>query len=234
MMTRPVAPQAIETRYADCRFRSRTEARWAVAFDALGEPWQYELNGYYVRDRGSSAPPVRYLPDFWLSDRRVWVEVKGSEENLFKQWSQLCCAIDPLYGLPLDPGEGMQEIPGGEVSRLLVVGSIPRSKNAPLTVRSGFLLFELLGGCGVVRRCDLLGHKTAVLLDFEWTHSVCVPAGCLDLEGCDVEVIRTNEQLALEEVQRINYALNLARSARFEHGEQPDVVPWRAGEPRPW
>lgn len=227
-------PQAIETRYANCRFRSRTEARWAVAFDALGEPWQYELNGYYIRDPSPLVPPVRYLPDFWLPDRRLWVEVKGAEAALAKEWPLLSAAVHPRYGLPLDPSDGLQEFPDlGEVPRLLVLGSIPRSQNAT-TVRAGFLLFELLDGCGVVRRCDLLGHKTAVLLDFEWTHSICLPARCLDLEGCDVEVIRTDEELLKEEARRINYALSCARSARFEHGEQPVVKPWRAGESQPW
>jgi hypothetical protein len=36
----------IETRYKGYRFRSRLEARWAVFFDAVGEGWEYEKEGY--------------------------------------------------------------------------------------------------------------------------------------------------------------------------------------------
>jgi hypothetical protein len=49
----------IQTRYKGCHFRSRLEARWAVFFDALGVPWEYEKEGYEL-------PGGRYLPDFWL------------------------------------------------------------------------------------------------------------------------------------------------------------------------
>lgn len=68
---RPVtAIRAIETRYAGCRFRSRTEARWAVFFDALGIAWEYEREGYEL-------PSGRYLPDFWLPRLGFWIEIKG-------------------------------------------------------------------------------------------------------------------------------------------------------------
>lgn len=63
--------KAIETRYADCRFRSRTEARWAVFLDAMGIAWEYEKEGYEL-------PSGRYLPDFWLPELKAWLEVKGS------------------------------------------------------------------------------------------------------------------------------------------------------------
>ena len=64
----------IETRYADCRFRSRTEARWAVFFDALGIEWHYELEGYQL------PSGRKYLPDFWLPLFEAHAEVKGVEE----------------------------------------------------------------------------------------------------------------------------------------------------------
>lgn len=47
----------IETIYGGCRFRSRLEARWAVFFDSLGLPWEYEPEGFELRSG-------RYLPDF--------------------------------------------------------------------------------------------------------------------------------------------------------------------------
>lgn len=66
MMFRP-----IETMYKGCRFRSRLEARWAVFFDTLGIKWEYEKEGYDLGDVGW------FLPDFWLPDFKLWVEVKG-------------------------------------------------------------------------------------------------------------------------------------------------------------
>lgn len=69
---------AIETRYAGYLFRSRTEARWAVFFDALGIAWEYEPEGYDLGEVGW------YLPDFWLPLPTVeypnagyFVEIKG-------------------------------------------------------------------------------------------------------------------------------------------------------------
>lgn len=63
--------KAIETRYKGYRFRSRLEARWAVFFDTLGLPWEYEKQGF---DFGGG---LRYLPDFWLPTINAWFEVKG-------------------------------------------------------------------------------------------------------------------------------------------------------------
>ena len=63
--------KAIETRYKGYRFRSRLEARWAVFFDTLGIAWEYEKEGYDLGDAGW------YLPDFWLPEWNMWVEIKG-------------------------------------------------------------------------------------------------------------------------------------------------------------
>src|SRR5262245_59468327 len=62
----------IETRYKSYRFRSRLEARWAVFFDSLGVPWEYEPQGFIIGG-------VPYLPDFWLPRQQTWLEVKGTQ-----------------------------------------------------------------------------------------------------------------------------------------------------------
>jgi hypothetical protein len=64
--------RALTTTYAGRRYRSRTEARWAVFFDAAGIRFDYEAEGFEIR---SGA----YLPDFWLPDLRLFLEVKGQE-----------------------------------------------------------------------------------------------------------------------------------------------------------
>jgi hypothetical protein len=63
--------KAIETNYNGYRFRSRLEARWAVFFDAEGWAYSYESEGY---DLGGTW----YLPDFLLTEKNLWVEVKGT------------------------------------------------------------------------------------------------------------------------------------------------------------
>lgn len=63
---------AIETKFDGRFFRSRTEARWAAFFKALGWPYEYEKEGYDLSG-------VWYLPDFYLPDMKLWIEVKGAE-----------------------------------------------------------------------------------------------------------------------------------------------------------
>lgn len=62
-----IAP--IETRYKGYRFRSRLEARWAVAFDTMGWKWRYEAEGYDIDG-------TRYLPDFFVDSLNTIVEIK--------------------------------------------------------------------------------------------------------------------------------------------------------------
>lgn len=64
--------KVIQTRYNHILYRSRTEARWAVFFDCAGIPFDYEPNGFVVREGA-------YLPDFWLPEQRMFFEVKGAE-----------------------------------------------------------------------------------------------------------------------------------------------------------
>lgn len=62
----------IETIYNGYRFRARNEARWAVFFDTVGLPYEYEKEGFVLDDG------AKYLPDFWLPSLRMWVEIKSA------------------------------------------------------------------------------------------------------------------------------------------------------------
>lgn len=62
--------KAIPTEYNGIVFRSRLEVRWAIFMDSLGVKYQYELEGY-------DLDSAWYLPDFWLPEQEVWLEVKG-------------------------------------------------------------------------------------------------------------------------------------------------------------
>lgn len=96
---------ALPTRYAGCHFRSRTEARWAVFFDTLGVPWQYEPQGFDLDGH-------RYLPDFWLPSLNAWYEVKGRpptehEENLARKLGEgTGCTVYIAWGdIPRNPSD---------------------------------------------------------------------------------------------------------------------------------
>lgn len=90
----------IPTTYRSCRFRSRLEARWAVFFDRAGVEWQYEPQGFMVRNRP-------YLPDFYLRSG-TWVEVKGAEDDLDHDLMEAAPAC----------------LPG---QRLLILGPVPEA-----------------------------------------------------------------------------------------------------------
>lgn len=69
-MTKSKEIKPIPTKYKRHIFRSRLEARWAVFFDALGEKWEYEPEGFDLGDG------VYYLPDFYLVGLGCYAEVK--------------------------------------------------------------------------------------------------------------------------------------------------------------
>jgi hypothetical protein len=88
------ALKSILTYWAGRYFRSRLEARWAVFFDSLGIAYEYEKEGY---DLGSG---ICYLPDFWLTDLKFWVEIKPgypSEEEYSKAAKLSASSGIPLY-----------------------------------------------------------------------------------------------------------------------------------------
>lgn len=74
--------KAIETVYNGYKFRSRIEARWAVFFDTLGIPYEYEAEGFDLEG-------TWYLPDFRLPSQNCWIEIKGqnpTEQELQKAY----------------------------------------------------------------------------------------------------------------------------------------------------
>lgn len=61
--------KTIPTFYNGIQFRSRLEARWAFFFDLCKIKWNYELEGYEFNGK-------KYLPDFYLPESEIYVEVK--------------------------------------------------------------------------------------------------------------------------------------------------------------
>jgi hypothetical protein len=67
--------KAIQTFYKGRNFRSRLEARWAVFFDTAKIDFLYEPEGF---DLGEG---LFYLPDFYIPDEDIFVEVKPRKLN---------------------------------------------------------------------------------------------------------------------------------------------------------
>jgi hypothetical protein len=116
--------RAIETRYKGYRFRSRTEARWAVFFDYLGLNWEYEKEGFQL------PSGTCYLPDFWV-ESRWWLEVKG----------QMPEEMDPEFLL-------CQELAEATGTEVLLVAGTPSLDQVVLFFPDGFCFYdwhEILG-----------------------------------------------------------------------------------------
>lgn len=85
--------KAIETHYNGYRFRSRTEARWAVFLDAAGIAYEYESEGFEL------ANGDWYLPDFHLVNDDLWLEVKGKQPT--KEEIRKCWLLAEGFGAPV-------------------------------------------------------------------------------------------------------------------------------------
>ncbi|MFJ9558325.1 hypothetical protein ACIRPH_31345 [Nocardiopsis sp. NPDC101807] len=202
-MTTPIAP--IETTYANTRFRSRLEARWAVFFDHLNVKWLYEPEGYILGNGD------QYLPDFWLPGQQVWVEVKGAPTSKDMERLRAATAMD---GLPVVYGDARRpcdvidetwpaEIPGH--NRILLLGNIPDPNNTGLLC--GWLHWMTIldaNGSGLHTVFRDVGAPT------EWIYR---PLRWKELESFDGVTGPT----ALSWAETTAYLA--ARSARFEHGE---------------
>ena len=76
-------PRSAPTQFDGITFRSGTDARCAVFFNAVGVKYEYEKFTFhfpYLLNPGV-AGKARYTPDFYLPDFNQWVEIKGVEPN---------------------------------------------------------------------------------------------------------------------------------------------------------
>lgn len=210
--------KAIETTYAGCRFRSRLEARWAVFFDQLGIRWDYEPQGFEIATATSHRC---YLPDFYLPEIDTWVEVKGSDEQITDDYSDMLAhAID--WGGPLADG-------------LLLLGPIPDTRGASFVAHH-----QLVNQKGVAVRCvrfdqQWLKERQGIgwnisRIDFPFLldgEGECTDAysgdGIPSAASFEAQIIQINH-LSANGTWNVPAALRdayiAARSARFEHGEK--------------
>lgn len=197
--------QPIETVHADCRFRSRLEARWAVFFDNMDIPWLYEPEGFQLSD-GSM-----YLPDFYLPDCSTWVEVKGSDGQLMQGINQLFRAAKELPQAPpqrrpgAKPWEKYEQGP-----RLLLLGSIPRTPECG----GDFAWFEL-DLCGSGRTEDPWYGWRHTFSGYDKNHR---PHWTNEFDMNDISTVPVVEDRMSDKTRQAYIA---AKQARFEHGETP-------------
>lgn len=202
----PIAP--IETRYAGHRFRSRLEARWAVFFDQMGIRWEYEPDCYRIAGKG-------YLPDFWLPDLAVWVEVKGvlDEPTLM----HLVQAASP-HGLPAAPTGDRWE-PGLVTGRIILLGAIPKAAPAAwLHTR-----LDVINGQVAGRKAHFLtwgddGGRATPLGD-GWPLFDAAGYPIYSSDENRALILAGQRSCILRSDFRVEAAYRAARMARFEHGE---------------
>lgn len=222
--------KAIETEYNGYRFRSRLEARWAVFFDAAEIKYEYEPEGFEVKV--SDKEVYRYLPDFYLPDFDLWVEVKPSKSKLIDEEKKLCAFLK--YDTQIAKSNG-----------LIILGQIPNyveyDEDNEKCFFPAFPLFwnEFLIASGKVQFAKLDKTKgivvfTNVPYDFQTSDELRFPDFPFneDLYLMTTKV-KTYDKYGyiwnMSETQSIDCACELkecflkARKARFEHGETPGV-----------
>ena len=199
-----MTPKAIDTHYNGYRFRSRLEARWAVFFDVLCIKYEYEPEGLVLSDG------TAYLPDFYLPGFHCYFEVKrasiqGTPEGdeairkIRDYADRQDCAGMIAFGDPMDDNLTIhcQEVDdggGGSYCGRVTIGIHP-------ILHEPYLF---------------AGHDNRDRSFF-------------DSFGDDMKIIPMVSAEYGRYTQadfvnsRVLHARRLARQARFEHGETPEI-----------
>ncbi len=200
----------IETYYNGYRFRSRLEARWAVFFDALGVPYEYEPEGF-------SRNGLYYLPDFrvqchgWrgacdAQGSPLYVEVKG---KMTKQDIEKISAFS-VQGLSEKEYELYMH---GKLDfmplDILIVGNIP-----PLGGASDSWLTKSYEQMDGIEDAYPFNYYY-IDGDYFAAYPAADKNGRFYLWGDDSNYINREDE------KRVEDAYTMARQARFEHGECP-------------
>jgi hypothetical protein len=90
------SPKVVPVTAFGRRFRSTTEARWAVFLTELGVAWEYEPETYDL------GPPLGwYLPDFWLTGPGWFLEVKPGRAKMLDEDYDRAKALHLLTARPV-------------------------------------------------------------------------------------------------------------------------------------
>ena len=225
--------KAIQTQYKGYHFRSRLEARYAVFFDALGLEWEYEMEGFEL------STGERYLPDFYLPEANLWLEIKGPKPT--ENELQKCITLQQ----DLRTSKGFE---GKCVSQLMVFdnnlrASIPREIAVEFFTCGYSEPDEKLAALGEDTLLEKENETRLELFKLAYdAPKVCLASGgkfdtifCIAgdfaVEGCSLADVlyflfpeKTGRPIRLNQGifwLKIYEAGKKARSARFEHGDSP-------------
>lgn len=122
--SRAPKPKAMEVAYSGRIFRSRLEARWAVFLDLIQVNWDYEPSFYQVGEE------LYYLPDFYLPDHQLWLEVKGAPYMDTASMAKCLGSVAGPMRIPL------REAPYTPSDRLLLGGPFRALKHGLMPVHT--------------------------------------------------------------------------------------------------
>ena len=198
--------RAIETEYNGYRFRSRLEARWAVFFEEAEIPFEYEPEGFILKDG------THYLPDFYLPWFKCFVEIKRMNlPNKDKQ--EAVSKLEELFDLHGDCCAMLAEGDPMDSKMTVYCNDITDSSGGgPLPWNAQFIQGGWFndnyschsGGKRFITLC--LGEKNDRKRSFYTSNFELLP--CVE-QLCCMASYRS----------KLGFAQKTARQARFEHGE---------------
>lgn len=208
-----------ETIYNGYRFRSRLEARWAVFFDEARIRYMYEPEGFDLINGES------YLPDFYLIDFELYVEIKPFNPNVVKwvgdsnKWEKKCERFRDATGKAIllcygDPAE--------DLFHLLFAFDVTDSGGGQSEYRCLFAEWrEIPVICVAPQRSDRL---ICISEDMEQNPYVGTPrdyGGAAEMAYWEQCKHNLNIHDANNKKTGLYQARIAARQARFEFGETP-------------
>ncbi len=184
----------IETIWNGYRFRSRLEARWAVFFETCGFKWEYEIEGYNLKDLGP------YLPDFWINDLKLWVEIKPNGTIRDGDYSESLLKIQALKQEVGYPACLIEGVPGDEKIYLFYEETTDSSGGNAFTEEAEWVSCNGIITLDLNRGRDHWVYTQDFSKELPWfTYYQSFPSFKLP----------------------VMIAYEAARSARFEHNEKP-------------
>lgn len=206
--------KAITTYYNGYKFRSRLEARWAVFFDAAKIRYEYEPEGFKLKNG------LCYLPDFYLPDDNMYVEVKPPRESAWKDINKVSkyvgSGIDTLLILPNIP----------DVSNFIWYFPVMYYHNVEQSVAIKWCPFIPVSPSGSVILArnfyDPTGRTDQFVPAFDYISDKYASKVALNILTPKLDSSKSNYESCCDEQDKefMIAVWDKARKARFEHGEK--------------
>jgi hypothetical protein len=204
--------KAINTEYNGYRFRSRLEARVAVFFDAAGIQYEYEQEGY-VRVDG-----VAYLPDFYLPEWDMFVEVKPLRKGFSEEITKATMFLgEKIKGLMV-----ITEIPKPTENSTWFFPVLYKHPISEETILIPLPILMSMEGDSWMMKDAGISYENEVGLGWWSSHTIekykykFKPINATDFEEPD----ETYKLSDCNENELMKEAYKKAYQARFEHGEK--------------